>query len=73
MNGYDNKLINKISVNAKIPVIACGGASCIKDFRDVIKANASAAAAGSFFVFHGPHKAVLISYPNEDELDYICS
>jgi len=73
MKGYDFSLVKKISMNSKIPVIACGGASSIQDFRDVIKSNASAAAAGSFFVFHGPHKAVLISYPNEEELNYICS
>jgi cyclase len=73
MKGYDLSLIKKISMNAKIPVIACGGASSIKDFRDVIQSDASAAAAGSFFVFHGPHKAVLMSYPSEEELNYICS
>ena len=27
--------------------------------------HASSAAAGSFFVFHGKHRAVLITYPDE--------
>jgi cyclase len=33
-----------------------------------VKAGASAVAAGAFFVFHGPHKAVLITYPQHQEL-----
>ena len=73
MGGYNLELVKEISTNISLPVIASGGASSIQDFRDVVKSNASAAAAGSFFVFHGPHKAVLISYPSEGELNYICS
>jgi cyclase len=30
--------------------------------------GASAAAAGSLFVFKGPHRAVLISYPSQDQI-----
>jgi cyclase len=30
--------------------------------------HASAVAAGSMFVFHGPHKAVLINYPKRSDL-----
>ena len=70
MNGYDIKLINNISNITNIPIIASGGASCVNDFKEVIKCNASAA-AGSFFVYHGPHKAVLISYLSNDELNSI--
>jgi cyclase len=33
-----------------------------------VKAGASAVAAGAFFVFHGPHRAVLITYPRYEEL-----
>ena len=37
--------------------------------RAVVRdAGASAAAAGSMFVFQGPHRAVLISYPPYAEL-----
>ena len=32
---------------------------------------ASAAAAGSMFVFHGKHKAVLINYPDQSELEWL--
>jgi cyclase len=69
MTGYDISLIEKITKNVKIPVIACGGASSFSDFKTVINiAKASAVGAGSIFVFHGKHKAVLITYPNAEEL-----
>lgn len=64
MKGYDFELIKSITNKVTIPVIACGGCGSYADLKDVIlKGGASAAAAGSFFVFNGPHKAVLISYP----------
>ncbi|MFC1964851.1 hypothetical protein ACFLWG_02460 [Chloroflexota bacterium] len=52
-----------------IPAIPCGGAGKLADFADaIILGGASAAAAGSFFVFQGKHRAVLISYPTRQEL-----
>ena len=69
MTGYDISLIEKITKQVKIPVIACGGASSFSDFKTAINfAKASAVGAGSIFVFHGKHKAVLITYPNAEEL-----
>ena len=38
---------------------------------DAVANGASAVAAGSFFVFHGKHKAVLITYPSYAELEQI--
>jgi cyclase len=40
----------------------------VEDFTAAIHAGASAAAAGSLFVFQRPHRAVLISYPTQAEL-----
>lgn len=69
MTGYDVELIEKVVQAVDIPVIACGGAGCVKDFSMAIKnGGASAVAAGSMFVFHGKHRAVLISYPDRLEL-----
>ena len=68
MQGYDIDLINTIANNADIPVIACGGAGKLDDFRSAVLAGASAAAAGSMFVFQGKYRAVLISYPSRAEL-----
>lgn len=72
MVGYDYDLITKIAGAVDVPVIACGGCSSINDIDRVInQAGASAAAAGSFFVFHGKHKAVLITYPKYESLNQI--
>jgi cyclase len=68
MQGYDIDLLAVISSHLDIPVIACGGAGRLPDFRAAVDAGASAAAAGSFFVFHGRHRAVLINYPSRAEL-----
>ncbi len=62
-SGYDLPMIETISSQLNIPLIAMGGASTVKDFCDAARAGASAVAAGSMFVFQQPHKAVLISYP----------
>jgi len=68
-NGYDLELIRKVSAELSIPVIASGGAGEVEDFDKAIKSGASAVAAGSMFVFQRPHKAVLISYPSQKELE----
>lgn len=69
MAGYDLELIKYISLRVTIPVIACGGAGKLSDLSDVTRvANASAAAAGSMFVYHGSRNAVLINYPDKNEL-----
>lgn len=62
MVGYDLALIEKVSKTIPIPLICVGGAADVEDLRKGIEAGASAAGAGSMFVFHGRHKAVLISY-----------
>jgi len=69
MNGYNIPLIKNLSENLTIPVIASCGAGSYKHLKEaVIFGNASAVAAGSLFVYHGPRKAVLINYPTQKEL-----
>jgi cyclase len=68
-NGYDLELLQTVTGAVRIPVIACGGAGRLADFRAAVDAGASAVAAGSMFVFHGPHRAVLITYPERHELE----
>lgn len=68
MKGMDLKLINQVSSVLEIPLVAVGGAGSIHDIKAAKDAGASAVAAGSFFVFHGPHRAVLISYPSYQQL-----
>lgn len=72
MSGYDIELIRGISNAVNIPVIAAGGAGSLNDLKVVLRdGGASAAAAGSMFVFNGRHKAVLITYPTNEEIDYV--
>jgi imidazole glycerol-phosphate synthase subunit HisF len=66
--GFDMTLINLVASHVDIPVIACGGANVVEDFAKAVQTGASAVAAGSMFVFQKPHRAVLISYPNQTEL-----
>jgi imidazole glycerol-phosphate synthase subunit HisF len=72
MNGYDLGIIKKLSETVDVPVIALGGAGNLAHIQQLLKkTEASAAAAGSLFVFHGPHKAVLINYPDENQIEEI--
>lgn len=69
MQGYDLELIKRVTNAVGIPVVACGGAGNIQHLAEAIKqGGASAAGAGSMFVFHGPLRGVLISYPSSEEL-----
>lgn len=69
MKGYDIALIRRVTDVVGIPVIASGGAGTVADFRDAqTQGGAAAVSAGSMFVFHGKHRAVLISYPTQEEL-----
>lgn len=70
--GFDLKLCKAIAESVRVPVVACGGGGAFQHFRDVIeKAHVDAAAGGSFFVYQGKHKAVLISYPKPQEIESI--
>jgi cyclase len=71
MEGYDLDLIRRVVRAVDVPVIACGGAGKLRHLTEAIyDAGASAAAAGSLFVFYGKHRAVLINYPNAEELEH---
>lgn len=72
MSGYDIELLKKVTSILTIPVVASGGAGRIEHFVDaILKGGAAAVAAGSFFVFSGKHRAVLITYPSEKELQKV--
>jgi cyclase len=70
MEGYDIEMIKKVTDTMSIPAIASGGAGKVGDFVEAVaKGGASAVAAGSMFVFHGKHRAVLITYPSIHDLE----
>lgn len=65
--GYDLELVQQVAEAVGVPVVACGGAGQLSDFRAAAQAGASAVSAGSFFVFQGKHRAVLITYPSQED------
>ncbi len=69
MRGYDIPLIMSFTSKLHVPVIALGGAGTIQDLSLALNdGGASAAAAGSMFVYFGRKKAVLINYPDRNEI-----
>lgn len=67
--GPDLKLILEAAASLSVPLIAIGGVGSMEDIKAAAEAGASAVAAGAFFVFHGPHRAVLITYPKYQDLE----
>jgi imidazole glycerol-phosphate synthase subunit HisF len=69
LQGPDLVLIERLSKSLSVPLIAVGGVSSLADIKAAVDAGASAVAAGAFFVYQGPHRAVLITYPKYSELE----
>jgi cyclase len=69
LRGPDLTLIRQLSEVLSVPLIAVGGVSSLDDIKAAVDAGASAVAAGAFFVYHGPHRAVLITYPEYSKLE----
>ncbi|MCR9195463.1 MAG: AglZ/HisF2 family acetamidino modification protein [Hyphomonas sp.] len=68
MAGFDLSLVRRAAAAVDVPVVACGGAGSIEHLSQAVReGGATAVSAGSLFVFHGKHRAVLINY-NPDEL-----
>ena len=61
-------MIAEAAALVDVPLIAHGGAGSLSDIKAAIDAGASAVAAGAWFVWQGPHKAVLITYPRPEEI-----
>ena len=73
MQGMDLVLIQRAAEAITVPLIAVGGVGSLADIKAAVDAGASAVAAGAFFVYHGPHRAVLITYPQYEELEELLS
>ena len=68
--GYDLELISRVACAVGIPVVACGGAGSVFDLaRATAEGGASAAAAGSLFVFQGKDLGVLVNFPSRRDLE----
>lgn len=66
--GYDKELISSVSGAVDVPVVALGGAGCVSHLVEGLRAGANAVASGSAFVFIGRLRAILITYPAQNEL-----
>jgi imidazole glycerol-phosphate synthase subunit HisF len=70
MQGYDLTLATRVRAATRLPMTMLGGAGSLADISRLISAcGVVGAAAGSLFVFKGPYRAVLISYPNPAQKD----
>lgn len=67
--GLDIPLMQEVSKSVPVPVIASGGTSGVENIREALLTSLlSGIAVGSLFVFHGKHRAVLITYPDSAEM-----
>ena len=66
--GPDYNLITKLVNCVKVPIVYNGGISSLSDIQKIKQLGLQGVAVGSFFVFTGPHRAVLISYPKFEEI-----
>lgn len=70
MAGYDLELAQAVKRSIRTPLTVLGGAGSLTHMKQLIDAcGVVGVAAGSFFVFKGPYRAVLISYPGPAKKD----
>lgn len=68
MKGYDLAFAAKMREAIGLPMTVLGGAGSLADIGQLIgTCGVVGAAAGSLFVFKGPYRAVLISYPDQTQ------
>jgi cyclase len=71
MNGYDIDLIDLVQKRLSIPLTVLGGAGSDEHFKDLYsRYGIIGASAGSYFVFKGKYRAVLINYPDENRKNF---
>ena len=69
--GFDHQLVEDMSSEVSVPIIAHGGASDVDDIRKVIhQSGASAAAVGSMVVYQKQGMGVLVNFPNINDLRF---
>lgn len=72
MEGYDYELIKIMRNCTNVPMTVIGGAGSVDHFKKVVDEHGIiGVAAGSFFVFKGKYRAVLINYPSNSEKEKI--
>lgn len=69
MSGMELSVIKAAASATDLPLTAISGVGSLDDMRAALHSGATAIGVGAFFVFNGPRRAVLISYPTDDELN----
>lgn len=68
LNGFDFSILDIIEESFEVPIIVNGGINSYKEIRKILKFDKiDAVGIGAFFIYYGPHNAVLISYIPENE------
>jgi len=68
MRGYDLDLAERVRAATTLPMTILGGAGALEHLEAAVaRLGVVGLAAGSLFVFNGPYKAVLLSYPTESQ------
>lgn len=72
MHGYDIDLAQQVRAFVNVPLTILGGAGSLSHLSDLFRAcGMVGAAAGSLFLFKGPYRAVLITYPTSSQKEYV--
>jgi cyclase len=72
MEGYDLELVELVRRVTDVPLTILGGAGSVNDLKKLVgRFGIIGAAAGSFFVFKGKFRAVLLSYPSKEDIRLI--
>lgn len=72
MMGYDLEFAKKMRASTRVPISFIGGAGSLEDMTKLVETcGVVGVSAGSFFVFKGKHRAVLINYPNTTQKNAI--
>jgi len=68
LSGFDFSLLELLNKRLNIPIIVNGGINSYKEINLILEnENIDAVGVGAFFIYYGPHRAVLISYMPDDE------
>lgn len=69
--GLNIDLISYLTDFINVPLLISGGMKNLNDAKLAFNAGASGVVGGDMFTYHGKHRAVLISYPSEEEIEKI--
>lgn len=72
MEGFDLQMIAQLAKVSSVPFTMAGGLGSLEDIRSAWQLGVSGVAGGAFFVFQGPHRAVLPTYPSLHLIKQVC-